>query len=229
MPEIIYSDHHIVVINKPAGMLSIPGRGPERQDSAASRICSLFQDCIKQPSVHRLDMDTSGLMVFALTPEAHRNLSIQFQNSEVHKKYIAILEGLIGSTYSNSKSSPVSGRIELKFRLNPANRPYQIYDPVNGKTGITIWKKLNESNGRTRVEFEPLTGRTHQLRLHSAHPYKSDESGGLGCPIVGDRLYGSSNDEEHEKGIRMLLHASKLEFKHPETSDLMSFKSNPEF
>lgn len=215
--DILYHDCSIVIINKPAGMLSIPGRGPDKTDSAAFRICTILQDCIKQPSVHRLDMDTSGLLLFALTAEAHRNLSIQFQKGEVSKKYIAVLNGLIDDRLTNQ------GRIELKFRLDPENRPYQVFDPVKGKKGITLWKKLDEAHGQTRIGFKPLTGRTHQLRLHSAHKQ------GLGCPIAGDRLYGNSNDKEHENGIRMMLHASQLGFTHPETGSQFTITSDPPF
>jgi tRNA pseudouridine32 synthase/23S rRNA pseudouridine746 synthase len=221
--ELLYQDDSITVINKPEGMLSIPGRGPERIESVSGDIRKLFADCIEQPSVHRLDMDTSGLMVLALTKTAHRNLSIQFQNGEIHKKYIALLDGKIDGGLGNH------GRIELKFRLDINNRPHQIFDPVQGKTGVTIWKKLGELYGKTRVEFIPLTGRTHQLRLHSAHPYKPDGSGGLGCPICGDRLYGKSNDEEHARGVRMLLHASEIEFRHPLSGKIMKFNSDIPF
>ena len=248
MLNIIYSDSSNAVAEKPAGMLSVPGRGAGRQDSAAGRVRRLFPGCIDQPSVHRLDMDTSGLLVFALTKEAHRSLSIQFQQSIVKKKYTAVLEGLLDRRLGSV------GRIELSFRLDPANRPYQVYDAVQGKKGISLWRKLleNEHERLTRVEFTPLTGRTHQLRLHAAHPADfcaSDAAcdsgsaapdrtqsstaavnhGGLGCPIAGDRLYGSSSDAAHESGERMLLHASWIEFRHPETGRLLTFSSPPPF
>ncbi len=223
MPEILYSDESIAVIVKPAGMLSVPGRGPDKQECVSAFVREKFPGCIEQPSVHRLDMDTSGLMVFALTTEAHRSLSIQFQNGDVHKKYIAVLDGILDEHLGGG------GRIELSFRLDPKNRPYQIHDPVQGKAGITIWQKLEEADGRTRVEFQPLTGRTHQLRLHAAHPSAADGSGGLGCPIVGDRLYGSSCDEEHAEGTRMLLHASEIVFTHPDAGEFMRFRNPAPF
>ena len=224
--DILYSDQTTVVINKPAGLLSVPGRGPGKQDSAVNRIREIFSGCIEQPSVHRLDMDTSGLMVFALTSAAHRNISIQFQEGLVHKKYIAVLEGLLSPELGGN------GRIELWFRLDTDNRPRQIPDKLYGKKGITLWKKLDENGERSRVEFEPLTGRTHQLRLHAAHPVDITggiNRGGLGCPIAGDRLYGSSSDSEHEQGVRMLLHASELEFLHPDTHERFEFKNQPPF
>lgn len=222
--EIIYSDKSIAVVNKPAGMLSVPGRGTDKTECAVSEIRKIFPDCIEQPVVHRLDMDTSGLMVFGLTAEAHRNLSIQFQDASVKKKYIAVLERSLEQRLGEG------GRIELKYRLDTGNRPKQVFDPLHGKAGITLWKLTGPD--RRRVEFQPLTGRTHQLRLHAAHPVEiidGKNAGGIGCPIAGDRLYGSSSDYEHETGTRMLLHASEIEFKHPETGRTESFKRNPLF
>lgn len=121
-------------------------------------------------------MSTSGLMLLAKTAEAYRRLSIQFARRPVQKKYIALVEGIVEAS---------DGEIRLKFRLDPDNRPYQVYDPIQGKSGITRWKPLNVGKDKTRIAFGPLTGRTHQLRLHAAHPK------GLGMPIAGDRLYGS--------------------------------------
>ncbi len=207
--DVIYKDSSIVVINKQGGLLSIPGRGDDKKDSVTERIKTLYPESIDQPSVHRLDMYTSGLIVLAFTKEAHRNLSIQFQKKEVVKQYTAVLDGEITGE---------SGVIKLKFRLDPENRPFQVYDPVNGKEGITEWKKISTENGKTRILFTPYTGRTHQLRLHSAHEK------GLGIPITGDRLYGSGKE-----GDQMMLHASYLEFTHPETGERISFTSDPPF
>ena len=207
--EVLHVDPEFVVVDKPAGLLSVPGRGPDKQDCVARRMRELFPDCPEQPSVHRLDMDTSGLMVLARTVEAHRVLSRQFAERRVKKKYLAVLDGVVGEE---------QGRIELSFRLDPDNRPHQVYDPVQGKSGITRWRKLSVKDGKTRVEFIPLTGRTHQLRLHAAH------SLGLGCPIVGDRLYGS-----RQSGERMLLHAAFLQFFHPLTEAAEEFYSEVPF
>lgn len=207
-------------------MLSVPGRGPEKADSAAARIREHFSGCIAQPAVHRLDMDTSGLMVFALTAEAHRNLSIQFRDNLVRKRYTAMLDGIPDERLGGS------GRIELSFRLDPDHRPFQVYDPVNGKIGITDWKILEIRGGNTFIEYTPLTGRTHQLRLHSAHPVHFSDgvnTGGMGCPITGDRLYGSSSDSEHAGGARMMLHAAEISFSHPESGRIMRFRSEPDF
>lgn len=207
--EIIYSDEALVVVNKPGGLLSVPGKGPENKDCVSSRLQTHFPDMIEQPAVHRLDMYTSGLMVYAISKEAHRNLSIQFQDKKVHKQYTAVLEGIVEEP---------SGEIQLHFRLDVDNRPLQIYDPLQGKLGITRWKVLSIDNGQTRIEFTPLTGRTHQLRIHAAHEK------GLGCPILGDSFYGSGND-----GDEMFLHATELSFSHPLTGEKMFFRSEPPF
>lgn len=209
--DILYHDSEIVVINKPGGLLSVPGRGPEKQDCAATRLRQHFSNMIDQPAVHRLDMYTSGLMVFAITTGAHRFLSGQFEKRMVVKKYTAVVEGIIEG---------ISGDIHLPFRLDPDNRPLQIYDPIHGKMGITKWQKIETTEINTRIEFIPLTGRTHQLRVHAAHPRPK----GLGFPIVGDSLYGRGKE-----GDQMMLHASYLQFLHPETSTYLEFHSPPPF
>jgi len=209
LPEIIYQDEDIVIVNKPGGLLSVPGRGPDKQDCVSRRLQDHFPLMIEQPAVHRLDMYTSGLMVFAITKEAHRDISIQFEKRLVHKQYEALLDGVMkGKT----------GEIHLSFRLDPDNRPLQIYDPDHGKPGITHWKKLGLESGKSRIEFTPLTGRTHQLRVHSAHPL------GLGMPIVGDSLYGTGSD-----GDKMMLHATCLCFDHPVHKNRLEFSSVPPF
>lgn len=209
--EILYHDRDIVVIDKPGGLLSVPGRGAEKQDCAAARLRRHFPEMIAQPAVHRLDMYTSGLMVFAITAAAHRFLCAQFEKRAVDKKYIAVVFGGIAES---------SGEIHLPFRLDPDNRPRQIYDPVHGKIGITRWQKLAADESTTRIQFTPLTGRTHQLRVHAAHPRPL----GLGAPIVGDSIYGSGKD-----GDQMLLHASFLHFLHPGTGETVTFHSPPSF
>ncbi len=207
--DIIYEDKHIVVVNKPSGLLSIPGRGIEKLDSVTTRLKQMYPHCIEQPAAHRLDMDTSGLMVLAFAAEGHRNLSMQFQEREVYKRYIAVLDGVLDAD---------SGRIELPFRLDTDNRPLQIYDKEHGKMGVTDWRTIEVSDGLTRVEFEPLTGRTHQLRVHSAHEK------GLGVPILGDLFYGSGPFY-----CELQLHATELRFKHPSTGEMMDFVSEPNF
>ncbi|MGJ8697004.1 MAG: RluA family pseudouridine synthase [Verrucomicrobiaceae bacterium] len=206
---IIYQDDDLVVVEKPSGFLSVPGRGPEKIDSVSHRIRTQFPDCIVQPAVHRLDMDTSGLLVLAFTTEAHRHLSIQFQERQVEKRYEALLEGII---------TEAGGVITLPFRLDVENRPIQIYDPVHGKIGTTVWEKVAIEGEFTRISFKPLTGRTHQLRLHSAHPK------GLGTPIVGDPFYGTATENGQLK-----LHACELTFTHPTTGERLSFTSTVPF
>jgi len=209
--DILYHDNDIVIINKPGGLLAVPGRGAEKQDCAAARLRRHFPEMINQPAVHRLDMYTSGLMVFAMTTAAHRFLSAQFAKRAVEKNYIAVVLGSIAES---------SGEMHLPFRLDPNNRPRQIYDPVYGKIGITRWHKLAADDTTTRILFTPLTGRTHQLRVHAAHPRPL----GLGAPIVGDSIYGSGSD-----GEQMLLHASLLRFLHPGTGETVTFHCRPSF
>ena len=206
---IVYHDDQLVVITKPGGLLSVPGRGPDKQDCVASRLRGDFPAMIDQPAVHRLDMFTSGLMVFAITATTHRAPSRQFAARTVEKEYLALLDGEVTKD---------KGEIHLPFRVDLDNRPYQIHDPVHGKMGSTLWQRLALENGHSRIRFVPLTGRTHQLRVHAAHPL------GLGCPIIGDQLYGSGRE-----GDEMLLHASRLTFTHPTTGARLSFVSTPRF
>ena len=202
--DIVYADEQIVVVNKPGGFLSVPGRGPDNQACIVQLLKQEFPGCLDQPAVHRLDMATSGLMVLALTVPSHRALSRQFSERLVYKQYIALLDGnVVGSC----------GEIVLRFRLDPEDRPRQMYDPVHGKIGHTRWRLLAVCGNRSRVEFVPLTGRTHQLRLHAANEQ------GLGCPIVGDSLYGNGR-----QGEPMLLHAAMLSFFHPATEEMMMFQ-----
>ncbi|OJF77711.1 MAG: hypothetical protein BKP49_01665 [Treponema sp. CETP13] len=231
--QILYYDKSIIVVNKPAGMLSVPGRTEDKKDCVVSRVRRLFPECIPQPSVHRLDMETSGILVMAFTKDAHRKLSIQFQERKTKKEYIALIRGSIFNADGFSAKQAVaefknrqktlSGHIELPFRLDITNRPHQIYDEQNGKLGITDWLYINEeklkSETVTRIKFIPKTGRTHQLRLHSAHIK------GLGSSIVGDSLYGTRNKNEN----RMLLHAEYLSFFHPDTGKQMEFHSTCPF
>ena len=207
--NIIHQDSAIVVVEKESGLLSVPGRGPEKIDSVVHRIRELIPECISHPAAHRLDMDTSGLMVLGITAEAHRHLSIQFQDRTVEKNYLALLDGILIED---------EGTITLPFRLDIDNRPYQIYDEVHGKMGTTEWKKIGIEENYTRIAFHPITGRTHQLRIHSAHPK------GLGIPIVGDNLYGNGTGSGQLK-----LHAADLAFTHPTTGEVLSFATPPPF
>ncbi|OBQ52437.1 RluA family pseudouridine synthase [Halodesulfovibrio spirochaetisodalis] len=205
--SIIYEDTKLVVVNKPGGLLSVPGKGEENQDSVETRIKERYPACTKIPTVHRLDMDTSGLLVLALTKRAKRELSEQFQNREVSKRYVALIEGELADQ---------GGSISLPLRMDLDNRPYSVVDPEQGRPAHTEWRNLGVENGCTRVEFVLHTGRTHQLRLHALY--------GLGYPIVGDRLYGNGT----EPG-QMKLHAAYLRFMHPKTKEILEFESEPSF
>lgn len=227
--KIIYRDKNILVVEKPSGLLSVPGRGAEKQDCVVRRMQRLFPKTIAQPSVHRLDMDTSGLMVLAFDSQSHKNLSEQFAFGKVRKKYIAVLDGILQNEKLGITRATKNGRLEIRHRVDIENRPHQIHDDIHGKLAITLWKReriwnmrdAQGKNGRTvtTVCFEPLTGRTHQLRFAAASPL------GLNTPIVGDNLYG----REETQGGRLLLHASYLSFAHPATGEQMEFFSKPEF
>ncbi len=213
--KILYRDKNIIVVEKPGGLLSVPGRGPKKQDCVVTRVQRLFPATIRQPAVHRLDMDTSGLMVLAFDEESHRALNAQFEGRSVHKTYIAVLDGLVREE---------GGRIELKHRVDIENRPVQIADDIYGRLAVTVWKRLRVWNlgGRTvtSILFTPQTGRTHQLRFASRY--------GLGSPIVGDNIYGIS-PMPCGREIRLLLHANYLCFTHPVNGKKMEFTSVPAF
>ncbi len=207
--QVLYQDEHCLVVDKPAGLLAVPGRGLDKQDCVVKRIRQQVPRCIEQPAVHRLDMDTSGLMVLALTQQAHRGLSRAFSERQVQKLYAAVVAG---------QPTREAGNIRLKFRLDPNDRPRQVYDPVQGREGLSYWQRLRVYESTTLVAFKPITGRTHQLRLHASHPQ------GLACPIVGDRLYGT-----RLPGQRMLLHAAWLSFCHPVSGERLCYQSSPSF
>ncbi len=179
--RVVFRGARMVVIDKPTGLLSVPGKGPGKEDCAAARVrawCAAEGMAFGGPLVvHRLDMDTSGLMVFGLDPDAQRELSRQFEAREVEKRYIALVEGIVERD---------AGMIDAPIRLEPAARPFRVVDEARGQPATTRWRVLAREIDRTRVEFEPLTGRTHQLRVHSALPAPR----GLGHAIVGDVLYG---------------------------------------
>lgn len=205
--SVVEATDRYVVVDKPHNMLSVPGRGPHLTDCVAARVKQRFAEATGPLTVHRLDMETSGLLVLALDPDTHRALSRQFQLRQVDKRYIAVVEGIVAMD---------AGLIELPVRFDPPNRPHHVVDPVQGKPACTRWRVLDRHDGRTRVEFVPLTGRTHQLRLHAAH------ADGLDAPIVGDSLYG-------EVGPRMLLHATWIQFTDPHSGERVTFASESPF
>jgi tRNA pseudouridine32 synthase/23S rRNA pseudouridine746 synthase len=214
-PPILHADPRFVIIDKPAGMLSVPGKGPDKADCAISRVRAIFPHARGPMVVHRLDMDTSGLLLIALNPASQRELSRQFEHRLTSKRYIALLEGSV--TYD-------AGEITVPLRPDIDNRPHQIADLVHGREAITRYRVLAREIDRTRVEFEPITGRSHQLRVHAALPrlFIGPRPGGLGCPIVGDVLYGTPAE-------RLMLHASRLEILDPDTGARLCFESPAPF
>ena len=194
--EVIYQDTTLAVINKPSGLLSVPGR---TEDYSVATIA--MERWPGSLPVHRLDMGTSGLMVIAKTKEAYVSLQEQFVKRTVKKRYIALVEGIVKEP---------KGRITLPLIFDPMNRPRQMVDYQRGKSAVTEYEVLDARDGRTLLALYPHTGRTHQLRMHCAHP------DGLGCPIVGDELYG-------HKAERLCLHCDQIEFAHPVTGERMHF------
>ena len=204
--EIVYEDPWLSVINKPAGMLSVPGK--EDAVSVYSLMREQYPEADGPLTVHRLDMATSGLMLIAKTKRVHQNLQAQFKNRLVRKRYVALLEGIVPEDKDT---------VDLPLCLNPLDRPRQMVHTEHGKPAITDYQVLERLDGkRTRIAFYPRTGRTHQLRIHAAHPL------GLHCPIIGDELYG-------EKADRLYLHAEYLEFTHPITGETVRITKEAEF
>ena len=204
--EIVYEDPWLSVINKPAGMLSVPGK--EDAVSVYSLMREQYPEADSPLTVHRLDMATSGLMLIAKSKRVHQNLQAQFKNRLVRKRYVALLEGIVPED---------KGTVDLPLCLNPLDRPRQMVHTEHGKPAITDYQVLERLDGkRTRIVFYPRTGRTHQLRIHAAHPL------GLHCPIIGDELYG-------EKADRLYLHAEYLEFTHPITGETVRITKEAEF
>ncbi len=193
MLEIIYSDEAMVVVNKPTRLLTVPGKGPDKQDCLYHRVLEQFPDALV---VHRLDMDTSGLILFARSLDVQRNLSMQFEKREIEKTYVAVVEGALDKDV---------GLVDFPMRKDMEQRlpPKHVVDCVRGKKAITEWKVLEHDDKTTRVALFPKTGRSHQLRVHM-------ES--IGHPIVGDPIYGRPVE-------RLMLHAQTLQFNHPVTAE----------
>jgi len=193
----IYEDEHIVIVNKPAEFLSVPGKNIH--DSVQTRMLAKYPEATGPMIVHRLDMSTSGILLLAKTKENYKFLQRQFMRRRVKKRYVAWLEGVVEGE---------SGTIELPLRVDLDDRPRQIICYEHGRHAKTEWEVIKRTETHTKVYFYPVTGRTHQLRVHAAH------ARGLGCPIIGDDLYGV-------KGERLHLHAERLEFEHPVTREVV--------
>ncbi len=199
-PQILYEDEWLMVVNKPAGLLSVPGKNDEPS----------VESLMGAKPVHRLDQDTSGLLVLAKTPEVYKTLQSYFQRRDILKRYEAVLQPN-GDASLNGANDANDGMIDLPLLPNPYDRPRQMVDREHGKVAITRYTiREIRADGTMLVDFYPLTGRTHQLRVHAAH------SEGLNAPIVGDRLYGQA-------GERLMLHAAEIKFMHPVTSHEMHF------
>ena len=204
--ETVYEDDFLLVVNKPAGMLSVPGK--TGQASVLTLLQERYPDATGPILVHRLDMATSGLLLAAKDKDTHALLQKQFEGRTVKKRYIALLEGI-------PQAEP-KGFIRLPLRPDFDNRPLQMVCYEYGKPAVTRYEIMDTENNRTRMAFYPETGRTHQLRVHAAHPE------GLNCPIVGDPLYGQSAD-------RLYLHAERLEFRHPVTGQRLQIQKEAPF
>ena len=217
--EVVYADADLLVLNKPSGLLSVPGRGEDKQDCLSARAQAQFPDAL---IVHRLDMATSGLMVMARSLDVQRTLSNAFANREVTKHYVAVVDGQLEAA---GKEWQI---IDLPISVDWPNRPLRVIDPINGKPSVTRWQPLTESASGasavegtvdvdrstpfTRVLMAPVTGRSHQLRVHLA---------ALGHPILGDALYAPP--VALQRASRLLLHASRLGFAHPKSGGMLEF------
>jgi tRNA pseudouridine32 synthase/23S rRNA pseudouridine746 synthase len=210
--ELLYADDHLLVLNKPSGLLSVPGRGPDKQDCLSARVQQHYPDAL---IVHRLDMQTSGLLAMARGIAAQRSINRAFEQRLVHKRYQAVVDGLACVAGADEW-----GVIDLPLELDWPNRPKHIVDYANGRPSVTRWRVLAADPERagTRLELEPVTGRSHQLRVHLQ---------AIGHPILGDDLYASA--EAIARASRLLLHACELNLPHPVTGALMSFSSPPPF
>ena len=204
--SIVYQDDDLLIVNKPSGLLTVPGKDPKHADCLIARVNRVFPNA---KIVHRLDMATSGIICLAMHKEAHRNLSIQFQDRKTAKRYVARVFG---------KLEQQTGSVDLPLICDWPNRPKQMVDHDKGKPSLTHFKVLEHEAQATSVELTPITGRSHQLRVHMLS---------LGHPILGDRLYAHS--EALALAPRLQLHAEMLSLTHPASDEKMVFEAAPEF
>jgi tRNA pseudouridine32 synthase/23S rRNA pseudouridine746 synthase len=210
--DLIYEDSALLVFNKPSGLLSVPGKGAEKADCLRTRVQQVYPEAL---TVHRLDMSTSGILLMARSAALHRTLSIAFQDREVKKRYVAVVDGLMQENPSQEWQL-----IDKPIATDWINRPLMKIDPQEGKPSQTHYKivSYDAATDSTRLELAPITGRTHQLRVHLQS---------LGHPILGDHLYASP--EVMAKSVRLMLHASQLTFAHPVTGDVIDLHCNTPF
>ena len=203
--DVIHEDHELLVVNKPSGLLSVPGRGEHLADCLLKRVQDAFPQALL---VHRLDRDTSGLIAFALSPHAQRHLSRQFEERKVKKTYVARVWGRL---------EPKVGTVDLPLIVDWPNRPRQMVDHENGKPAVTDWRVLKASDTESRVRLMPKTGRSHQLRVHML---------ALGHPILGDPFYA---DGQALNFPRLMLHSEELRLGHPDGGEGMRFRAKAPF
>lgn len=203
--EVVHEDHQVLVVAKPAGLLSVPGRGAHLADCLIARVQAAYPHAL---SVHRLDRDTSGVMVFGLTPHAQRHLGKQFEKRYIKKTYVARVWGQV---------TEPTGTIDLPLVVDWPNRPKQIVDHENGRRAVTEWKRMRGDDMETRLRLFPLTGRTHQLRVHCQS---------MGHPILGDPFYADGPARDH---ARMMLHSESVSFRHPDGGRGMKFSVKAPF
>lgn len=204
--DILHSDHHLLVVNKPSGLLSVPGKGPELADCLLSRVMKAFPEALL---VHRLDRDTSGVMIFALSPMAQRHLGLQFERRQARKTYVAEVWGRVGEK---------TGVVDLPLVVDWPNRPLQMVDHENGKPALTEWRVVRYTVSGTRLRLFPKTGRSHQLRVHMRE---------IGHPILGDPFYAEG--PALAAAPRLMLHAESLRLRHPEGGIGMTFSAKSPF
>ena len=197
---ILFQDDQVIVADKPAGLLSVPGKLAGRSDCLESRLRAVFWDALL---VHRLDCDTSGLMIFARTKAAQGFLGQEFEQRRARKSYVARVLGRVEGD---------CGRIDLPIGSDWPNRPKQMVDPVNGRAAVTDWQVIGRGDDETRVRLFPLTGRSHQLRVHML---------ALGHPILGDQIYSG----DAARFARLMLHAETLALHHPGTKEWVEFRA----
>ena len=203
--DVIHMDHEVLVAVKPQGLLSVPGKGPDLADCLLTRIQTAFPEALL---VHRLDRDTSGVMVFALTRHAQRHLGLQFEKRQVRKTYVARVSGRVAEK---------TGTIDLPLIVDWPNRPRQMVDHENGKPALTEWRFLKAGKDESRLRLFPKTGRSHQLRVHCL---------AIGHPILGDPFYATGAARDFP---RLMLHSESLRFRHPDGGKGMNFTAKPEF
>ena len=190
--DILHDDHEVLLVNKPSGLLSVPGKGPHLADCLMTRVQAVFPTALL---VHRLDRDTSGVMIFALTPHAQRHLGLQFEKRQTKKTYVARVAGRI---------TEKTGTVDLPLIVDWPNRPKQMVDHENGKQAVTDWRVVRACDDETRLRLMPKTGRSHQLRVHML---------AIGHPILGDPFYATGAAAAYP---RLMLHSETLQFRHPD-------------